>query len=165
MAYQNRIIRCFVCNARSHPARISRLQGEDSLIQREITIRPDEKGGPPLLKAENTRICFIYNCSKSDGIRALEENPACLRLNVPTKISSYFICNAVGDQQILSAENRADVFEYRNIFIPGYVKSCSQHLDDNGFVDSFLLTRIQSVNRPYALNWQHLSFFLDFNLW
>lgn len=118
---------------------------------------------PPLDVTDRTRLCLNCNRSILEEIRAVVQDPGCLRLNVVTQTDNgtCLICNAQFDLHQLSMECKANVFISRNIFIPENVKSCRHHLNDRGYLLPPLLFGLRFVNRPYLIRGPQLQIFLQ----
>lgn len=163
MAFRN-IISCYVCDRRFIPRNMARIYGDENAHKSEIAIRRREANNmPPLEVLPNTKICFTCNQSIIDEIRIIEQDPTCLRINVLTQTSSSscLICNAVVNLNRLSNECKAYIFLRRNIFIPENVRSCPEHLNEQGYISFPLLNGLRFVNRPYIIRGPLLQTFLE----
>ncbi|KYM96864.1 hypothetical protein ALC62_12474 [Cyphomyrmex costatus] len=131
-----RKLRCYVCDGRFAPRLMTRIDGDDNAAKREIAInRRDGFQRPALEVTDLTKICTNCNQSIRNEIVAIEEDPACLRLNVltQTRNSTCLICDRT-DKNVLSIECKANVFISHNIFIPQNTKSCQHHLNVEGML-------------------------------
>lgn len=163
MAYQN-MRPCFVCNLALPLRQLSRLDGDANINKREIAMaRRNVIDLPPLEMDDLARLCINCNRSIIEEIRAIELDPACMRLNVLTQTSSHtcFICGAIADLRRLTLEARVKIFVNRDIYIPKGVRSCQQHLDDEACVTIALLPGLRFVNRPYVIKGAELQSFLQ----
>lgn len=133
---------------------MTRIGGDENANKCEISIRRREEFRRlPLDVTHLTRICINCNNSIINEITAIEQDPACLRLNIltQTRNSTCLICNADADIHKLSIECKANVFILRDIYIPENVRSCRHHLNDQGYLLQPLLIGLRSVNRPYVI--------------
>lgn len=163
MAYQN-MRPCFVCNLALPLRQLSRLDGDANINKREIAMaRRNVIDLPPLEMDDLARLCINCNRSIIEEIRAIELDPACMRLNVLTQTSSHtcFICGAIADLRRLTLEARVKIFVNRDIYIPKGVRSCQQHLDDEACVTIALLPGLRFVNRPYVIKGAEFQSFLQ----
>ncbi|XP_018365999.1 PREDICTED: uncharacterized protein LOC108765508 [Trachymyrmex cornetzi] len=92
----------------------------------------------------------------------IEADPTCVRLNVLTQTASQtcVICNVQNNVRRLSIQCRVQVFIETNIYIPDNVRSCENHLDENGFFSKILLPALRFINRPYVIKGPQLQVFL-----
>ncbi|KYM97816.1 hypothetical protein ALC62_03856 [Cyphomyrmex costatus] len=132
-----RKLRCYVCDGRFAPRLMTRIDGDDNAAKREIAInRRDGFQRPALEVTDLTKICTNCNQSIRNEIVAIEEDPACLRLNVltQTRNSTCLICDRTDNLNVLSIECKVNVFISHNIFIPQNTKSCQHHLNVEGML-------------------------------
>lgn len=165
MALRNRnLLTCFVCDGRFQPRLMTRINGDENAAKSEIAIRRrQELFRPPLDVNADTKICTNCNQSIRNEISAIEEDPACLRINVltQTRSSTCLICNIDEDLRRLSVECRAHVFILKDIYIPENVKSCAHHLDEQGYILQPLVIGLRYINRPYVIRGEILQSFLQ----
>ncbi|XP_018401831.1 PREDICTED: uncharacterized protein LOC108778997 [Cyphomyrmex costatus] len=158
-----RKLRCYVCDGRFAPRLMTRIDGDDNAAKREIAInRRDGFQRPALEVTDLTKICTNCNQSIRNEIVAIEEDPACLRLNVltQTRNSTCLICDRT-DKNVLSIECKANVFISHNIFIPQNTKSCQHHLNVEGMLLGPLVQGLRFINRPYVIRGLYLQAFLQ----
>ena len=163
MAYRNRTC-CYVCSRSFRNRQMSRINGEENVIKKEIAIlRRHRLGSEPIDIGAESRLCFNCNLSIEDEIKKINRDPASLRLNIVTETrnSSCILCNSSANVHRLSLECRVNVFVMKNIYIPEYVNCCNRHLDSNGHILQPLLSALRYINRPFVIKGQQLQTFLQ----
>ena len=157
-------MRCYVCDRKFIPRLMTRIDQDENAHKREIAIQRRKGLDLPLLEVtEHTKICTNCNQSISNEIIAIEEDPACLRLNVLTQTANRtcLFCNAENNITRLSTECKALVLIQRDIYMPDDVRSCRHHLDEKGFILQPLLLGLRFINRPYVIRGPRLQTFLQ----
>lgn len=127
-------IRCFVCNVASDRRIMLRLQGDENIRKREIALRFRENlQRPPAPYAEDSRVCISCQALITNETQ-FENNPAYTRLNIMRTGTNgtCIICRRNGQLQRLSMKCRTDIFINRGIYVPENIRSCPEHLDDEG---------------------------------
>ncbi|KYN17586.1 hypothetical protein ALC57_10129 [Trachymyrmex cornetzi] len=126
------------------------MDGDENVNKRQIAItRRDEFDHPPLHLDDNSRLCINCNRSIIDEMAMIEADPTCVRLNVLTQTASQtcVICNVQNNVRRLSIQCRVQVFIETNIYIPDNVRSCENHLDENGFFSKILLPALPPISK------------------
>lgn len=159
----NRRVECITCDTIMLPRQMSRVDRVEDAIKREIALsrrNTDNRG--PIVIDDNTRLCNNCNISIVNEIRALQEDPLALRLNVLRQSSSNtcFICGNEGNVTRISLECRVNIYLKKNVYTSENTKSCAQHLDDRGHLFDHLYDELHFVNRPYRFKGNQLSTFL-----
>lgn len=163
MAYRRRSP-CFICNTAMMPAQLRRIDRNEDAIKREIAIaRRDGFNREPIEVTEDTKVCSNCNISIIREIEQMQEDLDCLRLNVLSQTSSHtcFICNNNNNIIRLRIHCRIQIYIKTDIYVNNNVKSCPQHLDEEGYLLRPLINNLRYVNRPYALKGNELKIFLE----
>lgn len=131
---------CFVCNVEATPRSMDFLNGEEKEHKREIAIRFRENLRRPAAQfIDTSRICFscLTIITREEE---LENDPACTKLKMLHYFAnnSCFVCQRNRNLTKLSKKARVDIFLQTDIFVTSYVRSCPEHLDDNGLLPRVL---------------------------
>lgn len=158
------ILACITCDRQMHRQQMARIDGDENIEKREIALsrRNNDNRGPLVVNA-NTRLCNNCNISIVNEIRALQDDPLALRLNVLRQTSSNtcFICGYNGNITRLSIECRVNIFLKLNIYVSENTRACANHLNDSGLLHNHLYDGLSSVNRPYRFQGNQLRSFLQ----
>lgn len=163
MAFRQRT-RCFVCNRQFVPNQTVRIVGLEEANQTIITARRQNNDLPPDDIAEQSRICFNCNNSVNQEINLLQNDPACLRLNVAIQRHNHacLVCAApAGGLQAISNICRAQVFIEKNIYLPESLYACEEHFDEEGILTEDVMQNLRSINRPIVLRGEELATLLE----
>lgn len=155
---------CFVCNTGLIPRVMARIDRQEDILKREVSItRRDTNNRPPLEITDRTRRCNNCNISITREIELTQQDPFCLRLNVLTQTSSQscFICNNENNLNRLSIVCRVNIYLKREIFVSENTKCCPEHLNEQGNLIEPLIATLNFFNRPYSLKGVQLKHFLN----
>lgn len=136
----------------------------EDLEKREIAIsRRDAAQRSPIEITDRTRICNNCNISIVNEIRILNEDPNALRLNILSQTSSHtcLICNGNNNLTRLTLKARVNIYLNRDIYTSKNVKSCLNHLDDQGFLLREFFQDLRFVNRPCIIKGNELKQLLE----
>ncbi|XP_043464129.1 uncharacterized protein LOC122499719 [Leptopilina heterotoma] len=143
---------------------MARIDSDENILKRDIAIRRrDERNLLPAAITDRTRLCINCNQSIRLEIEAIEIDPRCNRLNVLTRnhYRTCLLCNTDVNLHRKSIESRVNIFVNVNIYVPGDVRICNLHIDENGFVFRALQDGLQFINRPYIIDGQELQIVLQ----
>lgn len=111
--------------------------GQNNIQKLEIAVTGLDPAVRPHREIEIiSSLYFICNISTRNQIRMIENNLACVHINVvsqSTTATSLFCIDISGILQV-PTETRVDVFINWNICFPDNVKACNYHLNAAGYV-------------------------------
>lgn len=159
------MVNCFICNIILRAGnRLSRLinkpDQEEEITRKRRDLAVLHRSRFRLINQdieEDSKVCV--NCDmRITKVIALEDNEMAIPMEVLVRkqTEKCFICNKVRNDR-LTLDARADFYIKTNIFIPGQVRCCANHLTECGYVKLEFMENIISIPSKIILSGKDIS--------